>query len=89
MSKRLGLVVVLLLQFHCVTVQSQNAATQQTERRKTSTPSVAIFRFLIPQEETKGCRSIALWTFWESLLAKLSLILEQGQVGSQSVQQNE
>ena len=46
MFQRLGLIVVLLLQFHCVTVQSQNAATQQTERRKTSTPyngDLAIF----------------------------------------------
>jgi SAM-dependent methyltransferase len=38
MFKRLGLIVVLLLQFHCVTAQSQDTATQQTEHRKTSKP---------------------------------------------------
>ncbi|MBZ5653416.1 MAG: class I SAM-dependent methyltransferase [Acidobacteriia bacterium] len=38
MLKRLSLIVVLLLQFHCITAQSQNAATQQSEHRKTSTP---------------------------------------------------
>ena len=43
MSKRLGLVVVLLLQFHCITVQSQNAATQQTEFN-TETSLGALFK---------------------------------------------
>ncbi len=38
MLKRLSLILVLLLQFHCITAQSQNAATQQSEHRKTSTP---------------------------------------------------
>jgi predicted methyltransferase len=38
MLKRLALIVVLLLQFHCITAESQNAATQQSEHRKTSTP---------------------------------------------------
>ena len=38
MFKRLGLIVVLLLQFHCITAKSQNAATQQIEHRKTSQP---------------------------------------------------
>jgi predicted methyltransferase len=38
MFKRLGLIVVLLLQFHCITAKSQNAATQQIEHRKTSKP---------------------------------------------------
>lgn len=38
MLKRLSLIVVLLLQFHCIAAQSQNAATQQFEHRKTSTP---------------------------------------------------
>src|ERR1700676_1255971 len=38
MFKRLSVVVVLLLQFHCITARSQNAATQQSEHRKTSKP---------------------------------------------------
>src|SRR5712675_3750469 len=38
MFKRLSLVVVLLLQFQCITAKSQNAATQQSEHRKTSEP---------------------------------------------------
>jgi SAM-dependent methyltransferase len=38
MSKRLGLVFFLLLQFQCATVLSQTAATQPTEHRKTSEP---------------------------------------------------
>ena len=38
MFKRLGLVFVLLLQFHCVTARSQTAATQPAEHRKTSKP---------------------------------------------------
>src|ERR1019366_10700079 len=38
MSKRFGLIVVLLLQFHCLTAHTQTEATQQTENRKTSTP---------------------------------------------------
>jgi predicted methyltransferase len=38
MFKRLGLVLVLLLQFQCVTARSQTAATQPTEHRKTSKP---------------------------------------------------
>src|SRR5258708_18146923 len=38
MFKRLSLVVVLLLQFQCITARSQNAATQQSEHRKTSEP---------------------------------------------------
>src|SRR6202011_1280035 len=38
MSKRLGLVFVLLLQFQCATTLSQNAATQRSEHRKTSEP---------------------------------------------------
>jgi len=37
MFKRFGLIVVLVLQFHCITAKSQNAATQQIER-KTSKP---------------------------------------------------
>ena len=36
--KRLSLIAVLLLQFHCVSAQSQNAATLHSEHRKTSTP---------------------------------------------------
>src|ERR1700682_6096307 len=39
MFKRLSVVVVvLLLQFQCITARAQNAATQQSEHRKTSTP---------------------------------------------------
>jgi cyclopropane fatty-acyl-phospholipid synthase-like methyltransferase len=39
MSKCLSLVVVvLLLQFQCINARSQNAATQQSEHRKTSEP---------------------------------------------------
>ena len=38
MLKRLSLIVVLLLQFHCITAQPQNAATQPVEHRKTSKP---------------------------------------------------
>src|SRR5713226_1114179 len=39
MSKRLSLVVVvLLLQFQCITARSQDAATQHSEHRKTSEP---------------------------------------------------
>jgi SAM-dependent methyltransferase len=38
MFKRVSLVIVLLLQFHCIIAESQNAATQQSEHRKTSTP---------------------------------------------------
>ena len=38
MLKRLSLIAVLLLQMHCISAQSQNAATQQSEHRKTSTP---------------------------------------------------
>jgi SAM-dependent methyltransferase len=38
MLKRLGLIVVLLLPFHGELALSQNAATQQTENRKTSKP---------------------------------------------------
>lgn len=38
MIKRLGLVVVLLLQFQCMNALSQNAATQDSEHRKTSEP---------------------------------------------------
>jgi len=38
MFKRLSLVVVLLLQLQCITARSQNAATQQSEHRKTSEP---------------------------------------------------
>ena len=38
MLKRLSLIVVLVLPFSCIAAQSQNAATQQSEHRKTSTP---------------------------------------------------
>jgi predicted methyltransferase len=38
MSKRLGLVFVLLLQFQCTTALSQTVATQPAENRKTSAP---------------------------------------------------
>jgi len=38
MFKRLSLVVLLLLQFQCITARSQNAATLHSEHRKTSTP---------------------------------------------------
>src|ERR1700693_1305726 len=38
MFKRLGLIIVLLLQFPGATAQSQNSATQQIEHRKTSQP---------------------------------------------------
>jgi SAM-dependent methyltransferase len=38
MFKRLSLIVVLFLQFHCTTAKSQNVATQQNEHRKTSKP---------------------------------------------------
>src|ERR1700674_4936487 len=38
MFKRLSLVVVLLLQFQCITARSQSAVTRQSEHRKTSTP---------------------------------------------------
>jgi SAM-dependent methyltransferase len=38
MRRRLGLIIVLLLQIHCVAAQSQNLATPQTEHRKTSKP---------------------------------------------------
>src|SRR3984893_6854244 len=38
MFKRLSLVVVLLLQFQCITARSQDAATQHSEHRKTSEP---------------------------------------------------
>ena len=38
MFKRLSLIVVLLLQFPCIAVKSQNPATQQAEHRKTSKP---------------------------------------------------
>lgn len=38
MLKRLRLIVVLLLPFFCITAPSQNAATQQSDHRKTSTP---------------------------------------------------
>jgi predicted methyltransferase len=38
MFKRLGLVLVLLLQFQCAAASWQTAATQSTQRRKTSEP---------------------------------------------------
>ena len=38
MFKRLSVTVVLLLSLSCTTATSQNAATQQSEHRKTSTP---------------------------------------------------
>jgi SAM-dependent methyltransferase len=38
MLKRLSLIVVLVLPFSCIAAESQNAATQQSEHRKTSTP---------------------------------------------------
>ena len=38
MFKRLSVTVVLLLSLSCITATSQNAATQQSEHRKTSTP---------------------------------------------------
>src|ERR1700682_3794360 len=38
MFKRLGLLLVLLLPFHCELALSQNAVAQQTENRKTSQP---------------------------------------------------
>src|ERR1700682_6442471 len=38
MFKRLGLLLVLLLPFHCELALSQNAVAQQTENRKTSKP---------------------------------------------------
>ena len=38
MLKRLSVIVVLVLPFSCITATSQNAATQQSEHRKTSTP---------------------------------------------------
>src|ERR1700680_4017274 len=38
MFKRLSVVVVLLLQFQCITARSQSAVTRQSEHRKTSTP---------------------------------------------------
>jgi cyclopropane fatty-acyl-phospholipid synthase-like methyltransferase len=38
MFKRVGLVVALLLQLHCVTTQAWQPAAQQVENRKTSTP---------------------------------------------------
>jgi len=38
MFKRLSLVVLLLLQFQCITARSQNAATLHSEHRKTSAP---------------------------------------------------
>jgi hypothetical protein len=38
MSKRLGLILVLLLQFQCATALSQTAVTPPTEQRKTSAP---------------------------------------------------
>jgi SAM-dependent methyltransferase len=38
MFKRLSVVVVLLLQFQCITARSQSAVTGQSEHRKTSTP---------------------------------------------------
>jgi hypothetical protein len=63
MFKRLSLVVLLLLQFQCITARSQNAATQQSEHRKTVRHTLVIFPSSIPLEGTKGCKSIALWTF--------------------------
>src|SRR6202049_1508573 len=38
MFKRLSVVVVLLLQFQCITARSQSAVTRQSEHRKTSEP---------------------------------------------------
>jgi predicted methyltransferase len=38
MFKRLCIIVLLLLQFSCISAKSQNAATQQSEHRKTSRP---------------------------------------------------
>ncbi len=38
MLRRLGLVVLLLLQFQCLTAQPQNAATPEPQPRKTSRP---------------------------------------------------
>ncbi len=38
MFKRLSLIVLLLLQFQWIAARSQNAATQESEHRKTSTP---------------------------------------------------
>ena len=38
MFRRLGLIVILLLQLQCIGALSQNAATQQSEHRKTSKP---------------------------------------------------
>ena len=38
MFKRLSVIVVLLLSFSCISATSQNAATQQSDHRKTSTP---------------------------------------------------
>ena len=41
MFKRLSLIVLLLLQFFCISAKLQNAATQQSEQRKTSKPYTA------------------------------------------------
>ena len=38
MFKRLSLIVLLLLQFFCISAKLQNAATEQSEHRKTSKP---------------------------------------------------
>src|SRR6266852_7985953 len=38
MFKRLSLIVLLLLQFFCISAKLQNAATEQSEQRKTSKP---------------------------------------------------
>ena len=38
MFKRLSLIILLLLQFFCVSAKLQNAATEQSEQRKTSKP---------------------------------------------------
>ena len=38
MFKRLSLIVLLLLQFFCISAKFQNAATEQSEQRKTSKP---------------------------------------------------
>jgi SAM-dependent methyltransferase len=38
MFKRFSLIVLLFLQCSCITTESQNAATQQSEHRRTSTP---------------------------------------------------
>jgi hypothetical protein len=38
MCKRPSLIVLLLMQFFCISAKLQNAATEQSEQRKTSKP---------------------------------------------------